>query len=279
MNGQKKGLKEKPNSNTGPWGAFLSLVNSVKKGKIPYPRIIIVNRQKRPSVRLDPKKDIMGELFEVSPYENFDKPELTLDMQGWGSKNPVFETLLDEVKPKIVIEVGTWKGGSAIHMASHARRQKLKCRIFCVDTWLGSLEHWKKKDSPDKYAWFSSLGLSNGYPQIYYQFLYNVIHHGLQDYIIPFPNTSLTGARWFQWKGIQADLIYLDGSHEEADVYQDLLHFYPVAREGGLIFGDDWNWKGVKVAVTRFAQERGLEISFRDGASDTWILSRRAATA
>lgn len=256
---------------------FRNLAKSTRNLKLPYPRITLVHVDKRPSVRLNPNDDLLGEFFETSPYENFDKQDLTLDMQGWGSKNPVFETLLDEVQPHIVVEVGTWKGGSAIHMAGYARRKQLKCRIICVDTWLGSLEHWKKKDSPDKHDWFRSLRLKNGYPQLYFQFLYNVIHHRLQDYIIPFPNTSLTGARFLRWKGIQADLIYLDGSHEEEDVYQDLLHYFPVAREGGVIFGDDWNWKGVESAVTRFARERELEIRFYDGAPDTWILKCQTA--
>jgi Methyltransferase domain len=170
--------------------------------------------------------------------------------------------------------VGTWKGGSAINMANYVRERKLKCRIFCIDTWLGSLEHWKKKDSKKLYSWYSSLRIKNGYPTIYYQFLYNVISHGLQSVIIPFPNTSLNAARWFLWKGIRADLVYLDASHEEWDVYQDLSLYYTVVKEGGIIFGDDWSWEGVKLAVSRFAQENKLIITFMEGAGDTWIIRK-----
>ena len=44
---------------------------------------------------------------QVSPYENFDIDNYKLDLRGWGFASPVFEILIIDNRPKIIIEVGT----------------------------------------------------------------------------------------------------------------------------------------------------------------------------
>jgi hypothetical protein len=70
-------------------------------------------------------------------------------------------------------------------------------------------------------------------------------------------------------QGIQADAIYIDASHEEDDVYQDLLDYSQVVKKGSILFGDDWLWLGVQNAVKRFASEHKLAISHID---DKWVI-------
>ena len=85
------------------------------------------------------------------------------------------------------------------------------------------------------------LMLKNGYPQFFYQFLFNVKASGVSDIITPVPNTSSIAAALFKVRRIRPQLIYLDGSHEEKDVYQVLENYVPLLDAGGVIFGDDWN--------------------------------------
>ncbi|NJO30621.1 MAG: hypothetical protein HC874_26075 [Richelia sp. SL_2_1] len=106
-----------------------------------------------------------------------------LDIQGWNSDSTIFPEMIKEVEPKLIIEVGTWKGASAIHMASLVKFLNLDTKIVCVDTWLGALEMWTDREDKDRYL---SLGLNLGYPTVYYQFLYNVIESGFGDIISPF---------------------------------------------------------------------------------------------
>jgi hypothetical protein len=95
-----------------------------------------------------------------------------------------------------------------------------------------------------------SLKLKNGYPTVYYQFLANVCHCGNQERIILFPQTSVIVARWFPLKGITAQLIYIDASHDFEDVYVDILQYYKCLDCNGILFGDDYeSWIGVKKAV------------------------------
>ncbi len=210
-------------------------------------------------------------IHAVDPYVDFDCSMIPLDDQGWGSKSPAFGKLVEKVRPKLIIEVGTWKGGSAIEMAGHLQRLKLAdATILCIDTWLGALEMWGDQEDTDR---FGSLNLKHGYPQLYYQFLANVCHHGMQSRIIPLPLPSVTAAQWLSLRGVRADLIYVDGSHEEEDVYADLADYWDLLAQGGVIFGDDYCWTGVKMAVDQFTSEKRLKLEHLD---DKWLLTKSA---
>jgi hypothetical protein len=203
------------------------------------------------------------------PYQDFRYGEIPFDDQGWGSKSPAFGTLVERVKPSLIIEVGTWKGGSALEMAAHLDRLGLQhSKILCVDTWLGALEMWGDQTDADR---FGSLALKHGYPQLYYQFLANVCHKGAQGRIIPFPLPSITAAQWLSLRGVRAELIYVDGSHEEEDVFGDLLDYWDLLSPAGILFGDDYSWTGVKMAVDRFARERRIVLEHLE---DKWLLKK-----
>lgn len=216
---------------------------------------------------IDPSK-IRSMLHATDPYEDFDPSRFPLDLHGWGHESTAFRELIQTRKPKLIVEVGTWKGASAIRMAEEVAAAGLDSQILCIDTWLGALEFWTAQDDPERYK---SLRLQNGWPQVYYQFLANVCHKGHQQRIIPFPQTSATAALWLRYFGLKADLIYVDASHEEDDVYGDLLAYWEVLAPGAVLFGDDWSWDGVRLAVQRFARENDLMIRF---AADKWVLDK-----
>lgn len=209
-------------------------------------------------------------LHRTDPYEGFDPSAWPDDASGWGSDSPAFGELIEELRPKRLIEVGTWKGGSALTLASHLERLNLDAEILCVDTWLGALEMWTELDDADRHG---SLNLKHGYPTLFYTFLGNVVRAGHQQRITPFPVPSVTAAQWCALHGIKADMIYIDGSHEEEDVYQDLVSWWDLVRDGGVLFGDDWSWDGVRLAVQRFADENALTIRHRH---DKWEVSKKS---
>ena len=140
----------------------------------------------------------MSELFDSlaqafhggSPYEGFDAAAYERDVKGWAFDNPVFETLVTEIRPRLIIEVGTWLGASAIHMANIAKANGIETTILCVDTWLGSSIH---RIMPEFRA---DLGLKHGYPTMYYQFLANIVHTGHDSTILPIPLSSDAAFDW-----------------------------------------------------------------------------------
>jgi hypothetical protein len=214
-------------------------------------------------------------LHATDPYSGLLLKDAQIDIQGWHSSDPIFARLVAEVRPTRIIEVGTWKGASAIGMAKLTKEHGLKTEIVCIDTWLGALEFWTSHDDPTRYG---SLMLRNGYPAVYYTFAANVVLSGHADSITPFPQTSLNGARWFGLHGLQADLIYIDGSHEEADVLADVIAFWQVLRPGGVIFGDDFSgaWPSVVRAVRSFAQHNGLRL---EEENEFWIIRKPAVAS
>lgn len=175
--------------------------------------------------------------------DGFNSLAWPLDLSGWGSDAPIFGQLIDELRPRLIVEVGSWKGASAIHMARQCDALDLDTRIVCVDTWLGAYEFLGSDGERD-------LKPIYGYPQIYYQFLANVVQTGQQQRIIPFPQTSLIAARYLAQHQVKADLIYIDGSHDEVDVAMDIRSYWPLLRRGGVLFGDDYDcWEGVRQGV------------------------------
>jgi cephalosporin hydroxylase len=169
---------------------------------------------------------------------------LEIDLQGWTSDSPIFDFVIQNFKPQRIIEVGSWKGRSAINMAKICKRLGLNTEILCIDTWLGSVEHWTHEDENLPISKFK-----NGKPTIYDQFISNVIHTETTEYITPFPIDSINGALVLKKYGIQADFIYIDAGHEYDSVKNDLTNYSKLVKQGGILVGDDWFHPPIKQAV------------------------------
>jgi hypothetical protein len=212
-------------------------------------------------------------IHHCDPYEGFDWEAYPDDLTG-GEIYPIWEQIDQGIQPQLAIEVGSWKGKSAIHLAGLMRqRWGANCAVVCVDTWLGSdpVHQWRFRNDTN---WGMGNRYHHGYPTMYFQFLANVCRQGFQDIIVPFPNTSNVAAVWFAQAGLQADLIYIDACHDEDEVYLDLCHYWPLLRPGGVMFGDDFDvgWYGVICAVNRFVREEGLQLMITEG--NKWVIQK-----
>jgi hypothetical protein len=213
-------------------------------------------------------RQMLTDIGLANPYSDFDGRSLALDLQGWASEHHYFPTLISMTKPAQIIEVGTWKGASAINMAKHAAQITPDVTVLCVDTWLGSNEVlWSDP------ALRPLLKLENGYPTVYRQFLANVIAVKLTNTVFPLPMTSISAAELLAKYAVKADLIYIDGAHGEYEVYGDLTHYWQLVRTGGILFGDDYytTWPGVVRAVNRFAFEQGIPLETNGGK---WFVTK-----
>lgn len=187
-------------------------------------------------------------LLNNNVYEGI-KPSGNKSVAGWNSYSAEFQKIIEKQRPQTIIEVGTWLGASAIHMAGICKNLGLSTKIYCVDTWLGAEEFWTRMAGTEE----RNLKLKNGYPSVYFDFLANVVEHDLQEVITPVPNTSFIGSVILNHYGIKADLIYIDGSHLYEDVKSDILAYRPLLNEGGTMFGDDIGWQSVQQAVSEVA--------------------------
>ena len=165
------------------------------------------------------------------------------DTQGWASESEVFGDIIKELQPKLIVEVGTWKGASAIHMAKTCLKYYEDFEIVCVDTFLGSVEHWTNQQD------LLMRNAVNGRPNIYQQFLSNIVNNKLENYITPFPVDSINGSEVLLHHNILADLIYIDAAHDYNSVRVDLFNYSRNLREGGYMLGDDWFHDPIKQAA------------------------------
>ena len=195
-------------------------------------------------------------LLPDNPYEGFPVDQYEADEgddpQGWGHRHWVFDFVLRNASPKVIIEVGTWKGGSAIKMATLCKELGLNAAIICVDTWLGSPEHIRK---PDRNRWTDSLNRRWGYPQLYHKFIANVLKWNCQDIIVPYPATSENAAVVFGQARLTADVVYIDAAHEYEPALRDYVAYWDLLKDGGYLIGDDYiGWPGVTKAADEFAE-------------------------
>jgi hypothetical protein len=95
-------------------------------------------------------------------------PAESVDLQGWNSNHPIFREVIERHRPRLVCEIGTWKGTSVLYMHSLAKQMGLKTRFICIDTWMGSNDTlWLQ---PDLRA---LLRLTAGFPDLFRQFVHN----------------------------------------------------------------------------------------------------------
>ena len=192
-------------------------------------------------------------------YANFQHDPSKIDTQGWGSDHPILPWTIEQLKPRLIIEVGSWKGRSAINMANKLKELKLDSEILCIDTWLGSPEHWLAKDGD--IGWWDSLNMRNGCPQLYETFLNNVVANQCEQYITPFPTTSEAAFYVLKRLSITAPMIYIDAGHEFESVTRDLEMYWELLEEGGAMILDDYiTWAGVTKAVDAFAFKNNLVV-------------------
>mgnify|MGYP003345739183 FL=1 len=198
-----------------------------------------------------------------SPYNRLNNTDIEKDcnIPNWQYPDSIstFKQLILEKKPEVIVELGTYLGWSAINMAKICKQNNINVKILCIDTWLGSIEHWRKDmcNSLKEFNYFE-----HGTSVMYDKFCRNVVSHGVEDYIIPLPNTTENVFKLLKHLKINADIIYVDASHEYDEVLRDLTMYYQLLNKDGYIFGDDVCWPEVISAAKKFSQNENKQLNF-----------------
>jgi hypothetical protein len=189
-------------------------------------------------------------------FEGFDSSPYPDDIQGWNSEHPLLLEVIRVKRPSLVIEVGVWKGASAIFMAEQLRLAKLSSVVIGVDTFLGSVTHLTRPESR------ASLMTRHGWPQLYFQFMANVVRRELQNYVCPFAQTSETAFQYFLQLNLRPDVVHIDAAHDYNSVSRDIANYFDLLAPGGALVGDDFTteWPEVVWAATEFAKRKGISL-------------------
>lgn len=185
------------------------------------------------------------------PYAGFHAGRLAPDHQGWHSDHPFLRDVVAETRPRVVVEVGVWKGGSTIAMAEAMRELDLDAAVIAVDTWLGSWEHYEHE------RFYADLYMRNGYPTLYDTFLNNVLDRRVEGFVIPLPLDSASASFVVKRRDIAPDVVHIDAGHDYKAVRGDLDTWWEVLKPGGVLIADDYDpsgeiWPSVRDAVDDF---------------------------
>ncbi|KAL5572186.1 hypothetical protein UlMin_021783 [Ulmus minor] len=216
------------------------------------------------------RQTILDHVFQsTSPYDNFPSEYVgnllsPSHVEGWGSHTAVFEHLIKRVRPKTIIEIGTFLGASAIHMLNLTRQLGIDSQIICVDDfrgWPGFLDKHKE------------IAMVNGDVLLMQQFMQNVVSAGGSDSIIPLPFSTAAALDKFCKLGVFGDLVEVDAGHDFNSAWLDINRASRILRPGGVLFGHDYfngvDKKGVRRAVNLFAQLHDFKVTV-DGQH--WIM-------
>ena len=166
-------------------------------------------------------------------------PEAWPGQPSWFWHGEQILALLEQHRPKVCVELGTWKGGSAIAVARVVRAWG--GTVTCVDAW-------ELNVGPE---WYRDLGGTS-----IAECAANLARAGVNA------STRLiqaaTGEAARAWLG-PIDYLYVDADHSYEGCLADLEAWWPHVRVGGLIAGDDYDdpRHGVTQAWDEFEAKHG----------------------
>lgn len=210
----------------------------------------------------------------TDPFAFFQGSENDIDFQGWGSSHPYLSEAIERICPKIIIEVGVWKGASVIFMAEQLRRLALDAVIIAIDTWRGSSEHWLNRKS------WESLRVSGGIVHLQETFMANILARGLEDFVLPLPLDSINAFQVCKKLQIRPDLVHIDAGHDYESVSTDLRIWWSLLGQGGAMICDDYSvdelgkpkgWPGVVKAIGEHLDTTDSRIGFKHQDNKCYI--------
>lgn len=166
-------------------------------------------------------------------------PALQRLPQGWFHHGEKILDLVADLKPRITVELGTWRGASAIALARTV--VPWNGLIYCVDTFTGGVNGGRVPHVPKM---LTETGNNIGIA-------------GVANRIRLIVTTTTDAAS--AWS-LPVDFLYVDADHTKAGCAADLDAWWPHVRDGGLVAGDDYDnpmYPGVREAWDAFEHTHG----------------------
>lgn len=164
---------------------------------------------------------------------------------GWFHHGQKILELIEQHRPKVCVELGTWQGASAVPIAMSIARWG--GTLSCVDTWSGELDD-NGGSKPGKA------------PLMLMACARRMVEMGVGPIVRLIPAMTVDAARYWSEP---IDFLYIDADHSYRGVTADLGLWSRHVRSGGLIVGDDYGnalYPGVRDAWDDY--EVKLDIPF-----------------
>jgi len=186
------------------------------------------------SVTRNPKQTMM---IPFDPFRYslcFEKPWRLTDISSWHEHIPFAFTVIEMLKPKMLVELGTHKGDSYCAFCQAVELLKLDCACYAVDTWKGD-EHasfYGQEILEELRSYHASL--YGGFSRL----LNSTFHQALSH----FSDSSV-------------DLLHIDGLHSYQAVKHDFAAWLPKMSNRGVILFHDTNVREREFGVWQLWEE------------------------
>lgn len=156
--------------------------------------------------------------------------KVSADIEGWFDFRDVYDRVAHTIpNGGTFVEVGSWKGKSAVYLADRLKDMGKNFAPDCVDSFKGDDD--------------------TGRSDILAEFMANTQSRGI-GYTV---GDSAASAQWHSDKGL--DGVFVDAAHDYESVKADIAAWLPKVKEGGFFGGHDIDAPGVLQAIT----EAGFE--------------------
>ncbi len=195
-----------------------------------------------------------------SPFAHASEQYVDAGYPNANLRPELIESILDAVRPRFWLELGSMLGGSAIRTAAIIKAQMAPTEIVCIDPFTGDANMWAVEQPKKQAGEWQFLRLECGRATIYDRFLANVTAAGHEDIILPIAATSNVGIRLLrrlaneQRLAALPDVIYLDSAHEPEEMFVELRNCWDLLQPGGVLVGYDWDQDAVRNDVLRFVE-------------------------
>lgn len=170
----------------------------------------------------------------------------------------------DPQRPATIVEVGSYEGSSAWWIMQNLLRSS-QSRLYCIDLW-------GEEDGEARYQ----------------RFLKNIAEIPQAERIEVIRDWSHLALRRLVDRGVQADLLYIDGGHQAPTVLRDLVTGFDLVKVGGLVICDDYLWDDPrfggqqvlgrpKIAIDAFTTIYSEKLRMVRGLSATQVYFQKTA--
>lgn len=161
-------------------------------------------------------------------------PSFYKGISGWFNFERLYTQAAANLEFKRFVEVGVWLGKSVIYLAEELKSlNRTDVEVFAVDHFQGSVELAEM------------IKAHKG--STYRQFVENLERSGCASLVKVVALPSRQASR--QFADASVDFVFIDGSHDFISVVDDITHWRPKVRSGGLVAGHDVGYPDVKRAV------------------------------
>ena len=156
------------------------------------------------------------------------------NLDGWFTFPNLYDSFVEKMEDgSKMAEVGVWKGKSLSYIGVQIKNLKKDIKIYAVDTW-------QKMETENYHN--DEMFLDDAF---YNEFLKTI--EPIKDLISPVRATSTEASK--QFSDEYFDIVFLDACHDYEYIKQDIIHWLPKVKNGGIFAGHDIGFPGVKKAV------------------------------